>query len=309
MATEKPYEKGEPKFVRQMTVTEFDRLFPNEKACMDYLFARRWPNGVQCARCFNPQVYESKARPWHWQCMKCGPKKRSPYRFSLKTGTIFEETKQPLRTWFRILHLMLTSKKGISALQIHRMLGFGSYRTAWYICHRLRAAMHDPDFRQLMGIVEVDETFIGGKEHNRHRSKRLGGSGTFGKTPVIGAISRKGSVVCQMIENTDMETLTRFVRRTVSEKVELVATDEHSGYRHLKWVMPHEVVKHSQGEYVRGQVHTNNLENFWSLLKRGIVGTYHNVSKKYLPLYLAEFQFRFNNRKEADIFGKAIAGC
>jgi transposase-like protein len=126
---------------------------------------------------------------------------------------------------------------------------------------------------------------------------------------VIGAISRKGNLICKMIENTDTETLTRFVRKAVSDKVDLVATDEHSGYRYLKWAMPHEMISHSTGEYVRGNVHTNNIESFWSLLKRGILGTYHNVSKKYLPLYLAEFSFRFNNRHNPDIFGSAIAGC
>jgi transposase-like protein len=300
---------NEPRFVRQMTLSEFDALFPSEEACWTYLAARRWPNGVQCARCFNPHVYESNAKPWHWQCMKCGPKPRSPYRFSLKSGTIFEESKKPLLTWFKILHLMLTSKMGMSALQIHRMLGFGSYKTAWYICMRLRGAMHDPDFQQLMGIVEVDETFIGGKEYNKHKNKKQGGRGTAGKIPVIGAIARKGSVVARMIENTDTETLSKFVRRTVSDHVELVATDEHAGYRLPKWAMPHEVIAHSQGEYVRGIVHTNSIESFWSLLKRGVMGTYHNVSRKYLPLYLAEFQFRFNNRNEKDIFHKAIAGC
>ena len=299
----------EPKFVPQMTFAEFDRLFPNEEACCTYLYTRRWPSGVRCARCGNDHVYESKARPWHWQCKKCGKNNRAPYRFSLKTGTIFEESKKPLMHWFKVLHLMLTSKKGMSALQIHRMLGYGSYETAWYMCMRLRGALHDPDFRQLMGVVEVDETFIGGKDKNRHWDKKQSGRGTAGKIPVIGAIARKGSVVCKMIESTDTATLTRFVRKTVSDHVELVATDEHSGYRLLKWAMPHEVISHSTGEYVRGLVHTNSIESFWSLLKRGIVGTYHNVSKKYLPLYLAEFQFRFNNRKEADIFGKAIAGC
>ncbi len=160
--------------------------------------------------------------------MKCGPKPRSPYRFALTTGTIFEESKKPLLMWFKVLYLMITSKKGISALQIHRMLGTGSYQTAWYVCMRLRAGMRDPEFRQLMGIVEVDETFIGGKEKNKHRNKRFSdhSRGTVGKTPVIGAIARKGSVVCQMIETTDTATLDSFVRKTVSENVELVATDE-----------------------------------------------------------------------------------
>jgi transposase-like protein len=296
----------EPKFVRQMTLAEFDILFPDEAACKDYLVARRWPKGVRCPRCGIEKVGKLNWKPYHWVCKWCG---KTPYRFSPYVGTIFENTNYPLRTWFKILYFMLTSKKGMSAMQIHRMIGSGSYRTAFYICHRLRAGMADPEFRQLLGIVEIDETYMGGKDKNRHWDKKVGARGTAGKTPVIGAISRKGNVVCKMIENTDTETLTRFVRKTVSDKVDLVATDEHSGYRYLKWAMPHEVVSHSTGEYVRGNVHTNNIESFWSLLKRGVIGTYHNVSKKYLPLYLNEFSFRFNNRKEKDIFGKAVAGC
>jgi transposase-like protein len=131
-----------------------------------------------------------------------------------------------------------------------------------------------------------------------------------GKTTVIGAISRKGSVVCQVIEKTDAKTLTRFVRKAVSDKVDLVTTDEHLCYDRLAASgYQHGTVTHSTGEYVRGEVHTNNIEAFWSLLKRGIMGTYHNVSAKYLPLYLAEFQFRHNNRREADMFGKAIEGA
>jgi transposase-like protein len=301
----------EPKLVPQMTLSEFEALFPDEPSCWTYLLNRRWPDGVvHCPRCDNDHVYASKARPWHWQCKKCGKDNRSPYRFSLKTGTIFEETKKPLRMWFQVLHLMLTSKKGISALQIHRMLGTTKYQTAWYICMRLRSAMHDPDFQKLMGIVEVDETGIGGKDKNRHWDKRRHITGLSGKTTVIGAIARKGNVVCQVIENTSAKTFDSFVRKTVSDKVSLVATDEALGYEHLtKLGYKHKRVNHSAGEYVRGEIHTANIDSFWALLKRGVIGTYHNVSKKYLPLYLAEFQFRFNNRQEKDIFGKAIAGC
>jgi hypothetical protein len=299
----------EPKITHQMTLAEFDRMFPDETACKVYLALKRWPDGVSCPRCGNTKVYGSKARPFHWQCMKCGPAKRTPYRFSVTVGTIFENTNYKLLIWFKVLHLMLTSKKGISALQIHRMIGSGSYRTAWFICHRLRAGLADPDFRKLMAVVEVDETFIGGKDKNRHWDKKTKGGEMSNKTTVIGAISRKGDVVCKIIESTDTPTLDRFVRQTVADNVSLVATDEHSGYRFLKPTLPHEVVRRGKSEYVRGEVYTNNIENFWSLLKRGVIGTYHNVSKKYLPLYLNEFQFRHNNRKNPDIFGEAIAGC
>src|SRR5262249_47412458 len=160
-------------------------------------------------------------------------------------------------------------------------------------CHRLRAAMHDDDFKKLMGIVEVDETYFGGKNANRPLSKRfnLRGRGPVGKTTVIGAIARKGNVTCKIIEDTNQSTLNRFVRKAVSDKVALVATDEAAGYRYLSKFVPHDTVDHKNLEYVRGIVHTNSIESFWSLLKRGVMGTYHNVSAKYLPLYLAEFQF------------------
>jgi transposase-like protein len=291
-----------------MTLRELMATFPTEESCKQFLMERRWQNGAaKCPKCGSPVVYKLHTRPFHWLCKLC-----KNYRFSVISGTIFENTKYPLKSWFEVLWQMLNSKKGVSALQIQRQIGSGAYKTAWYMCHRLRAAMKDPDFRQLMGIVEVDETFLGGKDKNRHWDKKshvTGGIGS-GKVGVIGAISRKGNVVCQIIENTDAATLNRFVRKAVSDKVDLVATDEHGGYGYLEALgYRHESVSHSAGEYVRGEVHTNNLENFWSLLKRGIIGTHHHVSKKYLPLYLAEFQFRFNNRKEADIFGKAVAGC
>ena len=154
--------------------------------------------------------------------------------------------------------------------------------------------------------------YIGGKDKNRHANQKHHVRGTGDKIPVIGAISRKGNVVCKMIENTDMPTLNTFVNQIVDRnKVKLVATDEHAGYQYLKrWGnLPHETVNHREGEYVRGEVHTNSMESFWSLLKRGVMGTYHNVSRKYLPLYLNEFVFRHNNRGNADMFGAAIASC
>ena len=286
-----------------MTLSQTMTRFSTEEACKQFLQQQRWPNGVKCPRCGNEKVWALKTRPFHWICKAktCGG--RNGYRFSVITKTVFENTNYPLGTWFQVIFLILQSKKGISALQVQRMIGSGAYRTAWYMCHRIRAAMKDGGFAKLMGEVEVDETFIGGKDKNRHWSKKRhvsGGSET---------IARKGNVVCQIIEKTDRNTLTGFVRQAVSERVSLVATDEAYGYDPLKRFFPHQVVKHSEKEYVRGNIHTNNIEAFWSLLKRGVIGTFHNVSKDYLPLYLAEFSYRHNNRENPNIFNDVIAGC
>lgn len=280
--------------------------FPTDDSCKQFLMERRWQDGVvKCPRCGNPAVYKLITRPFHWLCKPC-----ANYRFSVISGTIFENTKYPLKVWFEVLWQILNSKKGVSAKQIQRQIGCASYQTAWYMCMRLRASMHDPDFRQLMGVVEIDETGIDGKDKNRHWDKKKHITGLSGKTTVIGAISRKGNVVCQIIDDTSAATLNKFVRKAVSDKVDLVATDEFAGYHYLRALgYEHGAVSHSQGEYVRGEVHTNNIESFWSLLKRGIMGSFHHVSAKYLPLYLAEFQFRHNNRRESDIFGKAIEGA
>jgi len=289
-----------------MTLNQLLTRFPDSDSCKAFLVQRRWPNGVTCPRCGNTKVFHVTHRPFHWVCKKCN---RNGYRFSVITGTIFENTNYPLREWFKVIFLMSQSKKGMSALQIHRMLGTGSYETAWYMCHRIRAAMKNTTWDKLTGEVEVDETFVGGKDRNRHKDKRTHLPGGSGKIGVIGAISRKGNVVCQVVEKLDSKTMERFVNETVSEKVRLVATDEATGYTYLGLSFPHKSVRHVAGEYVRGQVHTQNLESFWSLLKRGIMGNYHQVSAKYLPLYLAEFTFRQNNRKNPEIFADIVAGC
>jgi transposase-like protein len=289
-----------------MTLTELNRRFSTEDQCREYFVKVRWPNGVECPRCASSKVHRL-ARPWTWQCKQCS---KNGYRFSPLVGTIFENTNYPLRIWFQVIYLMCQSKKGISALQIQRTIGSGSYRTAWYMCHRIRCAMQNDEFKKLTGVVEVDETYVGGKEKNKHASKKLrSGRGTVGKTAVIGAISRKGSVVAKMIENTDDRTLSGFVRETVGDNVSLVATDEHASYNAINDEYHHETVAHRRGEYVRGEVHTATIDSFWSLLKRGIMGSFHNVSKAYLPLYLNEFTFRTNNRKSTDIFAQVLAGA
>src|SRR5216683_2063319 len=247
----------QPKQIKQMTIPEWEAAFPDEDACCLYLAEHRWPEFVICPRCGNPDIKSHGTMKWNWLCNACSPSGTN-YRFSHISGTIFENTNKPLRQWFRVIHLMLTSKKGISALQVYRYMGFGSYKTAWYMCHRVRAGLANEDFRKLMDIVEVDETFVGGLAKNKHIDKRGKGGGTggigSGKIPVVGAVQRKGKVVTRAI-------------------------------------------------------HTNTIEGFWSIFKRGVVGTFHKVSAKYLPLYVAEFQFRYNNRDNADIFGEAIREC
>jgi len=297
-----------PKPVHQMTEREFETRFPigDEDACSAYLKARRWPEGVRCPRCGNPAVYDLHSRKWHWQCTKCAPGGNTGYRFSVIAGTIFENTNKPLRDWFKVTHLMLSSKKGISALQIQRQMGFGSYKTAHGMCHKIRAALIQPEIK-LGGIVELDETFIGGKDKNRHWDKKRGHFDE--KTPIIGAVERKGNVVARVLERVTADAAYNFVNEVISNKVSLLATDAWAGYRGLPHAIPHASVDHHKHQYVIGAVHTNTIEGFWSIFKRGVVGTFHKMSAKYMPLYVAEFQFRYNNRFNTDIFGTAISGC
>ncbi len=308
------------------TLDAFDRQFPTDDACKAYLRDRRWPDGVRCPRCgAKEKVYALKARPFHWLCknVECGG--RNGYRFSVITRTIFQDTKVPLKLWFKVGYLMLISKKGISALQVHRVI-FGEqsgsdYHTSWYMCHRWRAAMRGDAF-PLTGEVEVDETWIGGKDRNRHWKnkseqarkaagpQRPGRTVGYKKVGVIGAIARKGNVVAAVVGGMDAASKADFVRQAVSENVSLVATDEDPAFKYVRKGMPHEAVKHSAGEYVRGNVHTNNIESFWSLVKRGVMGTFHKVSKDYLPLYLNEFSFRHNHRKDSgNMFAALVTTC
>ena len=342
-----------------MTLTELTDRFPDEATAKTHLFNLRWPAGkVACPRCGKDEkIYrraprKDEAVSYRWTCKSCN---KNGYGFSLTTGTIFEEAKLPLHKFFQILLLMLTSKKGMSARQVQRtvfgetrnrkgwIVGKGSYESTWYACHRIRAAMRDEHFLRLTGAVEIDETYVGGSDRNRHKNKRRGTGMTEGaKVPVIGAIARKGNVVCEVLDRVTGNVMDDFVMRTVDEKVSLVATDEHKGYARLRQAgyphvtdtvssrvslvatdehkgyarlselgYPHETVTHSKGEYVRGQVHTANLDAFWSLVKRGIMGSFHQVSRGYLPLYLNEFSYRHNNRGRYthDVFDRVLESC
>ncbi len=205
-----------PKPVHQLTSAQFDRMFPvdDEDACKAYLVARRWPKGVACPRCGNPAVYDLPSRKWHWQCTKCAPGGSTGYRFSVIAGTIFENTNKPLRDWFKVTHLMLTSKKGMSSRQIGRYMGFGSVKTAWLMCHKIRAALVEPQTK-LGGIVEVDETYVGGSDKNRHWDKKIRQDWSRGHRQdcCCWCGRRKGNVVARVVSKTDRMTVQAFIKR------------------------------------------------------------------------------------------------
>jgi len=208
-------QKSKP--IHQMTVRDFERMFPDEEACRVYLAEHRWPEFVTCPRCGNPEV-KPHARAFHWVCYACAP--RNNYRFSVLVGTIFKNSNVDLRQWFRVIHLILTSKKEISALQVHRYMDFGSYATAWYVRHRIRAGLANEDFRKLMGILVVDETFSAARRRTgtgRSAAGRAAAALGSGKTPIVEAVERKGKVVSRVIETVTSDILKSYVRGAVSE--------------------------------------------------------------------------------------------
>lgn len=272
--------------------------FGDEEKCRTYLEQLRWPEGVKCLRCQSDKISRIYTRGL-FTCDACG------YQFSVKVGTIFHDSHLPLTKWFLAIYLMSESRKGVSANQLKRTLGV-AYKTAWYLCHRIRAAVADADTSLLSGIIELDETYIGGKAKNMHkdvRGRKVTGRGPSGKAMVLGAIERGGKIRLRVDKRADRETLHAFVKSIAAPEAECFMTDEHKGYEGIADENTrHETVKHSEEEWVRGECHTNTVENAWSLFKRSVVGSYHQVSAKHLERYLDEFEFRFNNRNNPYLF-------
>ncbi len=272
-----------------MTLPELNSLYSDESKCRELLVRLRWPEGVTCPRCKSKTISRLFTQS-KFECSECS------YQFSVTAGTIFNDSHLPLEKWFLATLLLCEAKKGMSACQIQRTLGIGSYKTAWYLCHRIRAAMVQTEKPMMDGTVEIDETYVGGKAR-RWLPRR-------DKEVVFGIRKRNGELRFIHASDANAKTVRQIVGENLSEDVDVIVTDESTIYpfglgpKHKK---AHKTICHSK-EYVSGLVHTNTVESAFSLLKRGIMGTWHNISAKHLASYLQEMTFRFNRRKNSDLF-------
>lgn len=263
--------------------------YGNEDKCRDYLEELRWPNGVACPRCGSMSISRIQ-KPRVFDCNSCR------YQFSVTSGTIFHDSHLPLWKWFATAYLMIEAKKGISANQVKRTIGV-SYKTAWYLCHRVRNAMTETTPKPLNEVVEVDETYVGGK------AKGFGHGYKVNKAIVVGATQREGEARLEVVSGNDRKTLHDFIHKHTAPNTKAIYTDDWPAYRGIAdHDTKHETVNHSAEEWVRGNVHTNTVEGVWSLLKRSIVGSYHKVSIKHLNSYLDELEWRYNNRDNPYLF-------
>jgi transposase-like protein len=282
-----------------MTLPEINTMFSTDEKCRELLERLRWPEGVTCPRCKDRRVSRMKDYA-RFECVGC------QYQFTVMSGTIFHDSHLPLPMWFLAVLLICEAKKGMSAMQLKRTLwgqNKGSYKTAWYLCHRIRAAMATADKPMLYGTVEVDETYIGGKQRG-HQDKP--GHGQSTKQIVVGIRQRGGETRFFHAEDAKSGTLAQYIKDNVSEDVDVIVTDEYSAYptamKMLDKTERHKTIKHKAKVYVDGDVHTNTVESAFSLLKRGIIGSWHKISAKHLESYLEEMEFRFNRRHSKDLF-------
>lgn len=297
------------------SLTEVTRYFSNKQRCVDHLAQIRWPDGKSaCVYCGSLKVYNCKG----FGKYKCGDCKS---RFSITTGTFFENTKIPLTKWFVAMYLCISRKKGTSSHQLAKDIGI-SQKSAWFVLHRIRGLVteHAPGMLFEYGIVEVDETYIGGKDVNRHKNKKKRKVGVNGvvvppsaisdKHMVLGMVKRGGKVFTKHVPDAQRDTLEPFVHVRVDPKVRVIS-DEHHAYRDLRYRYTHDAVNHSAKVWVKGDAHTNTIENYWSVVKRCVYGTYHQLSAKHLQRYLQEFAFRYDTRKlsEQERFNEALRRC
>jgi transposase-like protein len=278
-----------------MTLVDVINLFDTDERCRELLVRLRWPNGPECLRCKGAVVELATARQLFY-CKECD------YQFTVTAATIFNDSHLPLTKWFLATLLLCEAKKGMSANQIKRTLGV-SYKTAWYLCHRIRAAMKEVEKPMLDGTVEVDETWVGGRERKGRGWNRPDNN----KEIVVGIRQRGGELRFFHASDVKAGTLAQYIKENISTDVDVIVTDEYPAYPKAMIAAgikggQHETIRHKDRVYVRGDVHTNTVESAFSLLKRGIVGSWHKISAKHLAAYLDEMTFRFNRRKKANLF-------
>jgi len=276
-----------------VNLIDINTLFSTEDKCRELLVRLRWPEGPRCLRCHMP-VVELETEKQLFYCKDCD------YQFSVTAGTVFNDSHLPLVKWFAATLLLCEAKKGMSACQIQRTLGIGGYKTAWYLCHRIRHAMSQTDKPMLDGKVEMDETYIGGKQQGREGSHK-------NKQVVIGIRQRGGELRFFHAQDAKSGTLAKYIKENISTDVEVMFTDEWAAYPKAMMKSKihgdkHNTIRHADRIYVEGDTHTNTVESAFSLLKRGIVGTWHRVSAKHLASYLEEMTFRFNRRHNSNLF-------
>jgi transposase-like protein len=274
------------------TLTEFTDYFCDEATCVKHFTESRFRNGEYCPHCRHDKIYLC-ANGKRYHCAKC------KQDFTIRTKTVFGESKLPLRKWYMAIYLLATSGKGISSVQLAKQVGV-TQKTGWFIDHRVRSAMKQ-NKGNLFGTIEADETFIGGLSKNMHKAKRkaaITGTGGKGKAAVFGLRSRAGEVRAQVIESTNREVLHTEIKNNVAQGATLY-TDMWVAYRGLSAMFKHSAVDHGAKEYVNGDCHTNGIESFWALFKRGYHGVYHQMSKKHLQRYVNEFTFRVNRRTKS----------
>jgi transposase-like protein len=277
------------------TLKQLMKDFDTDKECRDVLEALRFPSGVACLRCGSERISRITTRK-QFACGDCN------YRFSVTTGTIFNDTHLPLPMWFMATLIMCEAKKGISASQMKRTLGV-AYKTAWYLCHRIREAMLEANPEPLSGTVEADETYIGGKWRGKLAYMDGRKDWRARKTMVLGVIQRGGKVRMKSGKGPTQAIVGDFIKTHVADNCERIYTDESTAYVNMSdGNTTHERVNHAAKEYVRGDVHTNTIEGAFGLFKRALVGSFHQVSVKHLDRYLDEFEFRYNNRKNPYLF-------
>lgn len=297
-----------------MNLIDVTQKFPTDDDCLAYLESMRWPDGIRCPICGCERISKitrkaggKNKRTRIYQCLE----ETCKQQFSATAGTIFNDSHLPLTKWFLAMALIVDAKKSISANQLKSHLGIGSYRTAWYMAHRIRKAMERDGSANLSGIVEVDETYIGGRARGRKGNRGFQGRSTEKKSVVIGLRQREGNVKMVHVPDAKSETIRKVIEEHVHEDVEIILTDDYKAYPiALKaYKDKHLTINHSGGYYVTGcdgEVHTNTVESAFSLFKRAIIGNFHAVSIKHLHRYLSEFETRFNARKDKDRFESTL---